>query len=180
MHRKILLTSFQTWLPHQVSNSSDDLLGEISQIEELSSALTFLRKLPVNISQASSSVIGKIQELQPKAIICCGMAESRTKLTVESCATDGEAVIKTSVNLEKLVAKLAECEISHDAGKFVCEGLYYQVLKYLQERQDNNCCLFLHVPILTPDNTPSIVADFRLIIQRVNRRMKDKVMGNTL
>ncbi len=179
MQRKILLTSFQTWLPHQVSNSSDDLLAEISQIEELSPTLTFLRKLPVDVSEASSSVIAKIKELQPKAIICCGMAESRTKLTVESGATCGEALIKTSVNLDKLVDKLAGCEISHDAGKFVCEGLYYEVLKYLQESNDNTCCIFLHVPLLTPDNSPSIVADFRLIIQRVNRRMNLAVMSSS-
>lgn len=179
MQRKILLTSFQTWLPHQVSNSSDDLLAEISQIDELSSVLTFLRKLPVDVSEASSSVIAKIKELQPKAIICCGMAESRTKLTVESCATCEDTLIKTSVNLDKLVDKLAGCEISHDAGKFVCEGLYYEVLKYLQERNDNTCCIFLHVPLLTPDNSPSIVADFRLIIQRVNRRMNLAVIPSS-
>jgi pyroglutamyl-peptidase len=168
MPQKILLTSFQTWLPHQVSNSSDDLLGEISQIEKLSPQLIFLRKLPVNVSEASSRVIAKIKQLQTKAIICCGMAENRTKLTVESCATCGETLIKTSVNLEQVVTKLTECEISHDAGKFVCEGLYYEVLKYLQDHKNNTPCIFVHVPVLTPDNTPSIVADFRLIIQRVS------------
>jgi pyroglutamyl-peptidase len=166
MSQKILLTSFQTWLPHQHSNSSDDLLGEISQIEELSPFLSLLRKLPVNVSEASSSVIAKIKELQPKAIICCGMAESRTQLTVESCASCGENFLKTSVNLEKLVAKLGNCEISHDAGKFVCEGLYYEVLKYLQEKPDKPACIFVHIPVLTPDNLSSILADFRLIIQK--------------
>ena len=30
MADKILLTSFDTWLPYQKSNSSDDLLNEIS------------------------------------------------------------------------------------------------------------------------------------------------------
>jgi len=206
MNRKILLTSFQTWLPHQTSNSSDDLLGEIAQMDALSTSLTLLRQLPVNVPEASSRVIAKIEELQPDGIICCGMAESRTKLTVESCATCGYAsyrgslysyclyicrilrlkglqdflqcllaistqpdsrLIKSSVDLEKLVAGLAGTEISHDAGKFVCEGLYYQVLKYLRERKLNISCIFVHVPVLTQDNSLSIVADFQLIIEKM-------------
>jgi len=165
MTTKILLTSFATWLPHQKSNSSDDLLIEIAKLE--SPSLTFVRQLPVDVFKASRLVIDKIAELQPDSIICCGMAESRTKLTVESCATCGDVLINTWVDLEKLVAEAAEIEISHDAGKFVCEGLYYEVLKYLQERNLNTHCIFVHVPVLTQDNFPGIVADFHRIIQKM-------------
>lgn len=178
MNPKILLTSFQTWLPHQSSNASDDLLESIAKLN-ISPALTFLRQLPVDVSLAASRVISKIEELQPKAIICCGMAESRQVLTVESCAC-GEALdykglfsspnqplINTSVDLEKLVEGLSATEISHDAGKFVCEGLYYEVLKYLGKR--NFYCIFVHVPVLTPENLPNILADFQVIIQRIAR-----------
>jgi pyroglutamyl-peptidase len=70
-------------------------------------------------------------------------------------------------DLEKLVAGLAGTEISHDAGKFVCEGLYYQVLKYLREHKLNISCIFVHVPVLTQDNSLSIVADFQLIIEKM-------------
>jgi len=95
------------------------------------------------------------------------MAECRTKLTVESCATCNDDLLKTSVSLDKLVAELASTEISHDAGKFVCEGLYYEVLSYLRSRNLHTCCIFVHVPVLTPENLPAIVADFRLIIENV-------------
>ncbi len=167
MNVKILLTSFQTWLPHQSSNASDDLLKAISTLNILP-ALTFLRQLPVDVSEAASQVISKIEELQPEAIICCGMAESSQVLTVESCAC-GEAIdYKTSVDLEKLVVGLSVTEISHDAGKFVCEGLYYEVLKYLGSKR-NVYCIFVHVPILTPENLPKILADFQVIIQRIAR-----------
>ena len=165
MTTKILLTSFATWLPHQKSNSSDDLLIEIAKLE--SPSLRFVRQLPVDVFKASRLVIDKIAELQPDSIICCGMAESRTKLTVESCATCGDVLINTWVDLEKLVAEAAEIEISHDAGKFVCEGLYYEVLKYLQERNLSTHCIFVHVPVLTQDNLPGIVADFHRIIQKM-------------
>jgi len=165
MNKKILLTSFQTWLPHQKSNASDDLLELVAK-QQFSTSLTFLRQLPVDVSAAASRVISKIEELQPKAIICCGMAECRQILTVESCAC-GEALdYKTSVDLEKLVAGLSVTEISHDAGKFVCEGLYYEVLKYLS-CQLNIPCIFVHVPLLTAENLPSILADFLVIIERI-------------
>ncbi|NEQ23049.1 MAG: peptidase C15 [Microcoleus sp. SIO2G3] len=176
MNGKILLTSFQTWLPHQRSNASDDLLEEIAQLNSLSPSLTFLRQLPVDVPKASRRVIDKIEELQPDVIICCGMAECRTTLTVESCATCNDDLLKTSVSLEKLVAELVGTEISHDAGKFVCEGLYYEVLSYLRSHNLNTCCIFVHVPVLTPENLPVIVADFRLIIEKV----ADFAYGNSI
>ncbi|EGJ29533.1 MULTISPECIES: pyrrolidone-carboxylate peptidase [Moorena] len=167
MNKKILLTSFQTWLPDQVSNSSDDLLGKIAQTNDLSASLTFLRQLPVDIAEASAQVIATIDQIQPDGIICCGMASKRHKLTVESCATREDACLQTPVNLEQLIAALSGCEISHDAGKFVCEGLYYEVLKYLGEHHLNTSCIFVHVPVLNPENLPGILADFRIILEQM-------------
>ncbi|MGQ4648292.1 pyroglutamyl-peptidase I family protein [Lyngbya aestuarii] len=167
MNTKILLTSFDTWLPHQVSNSSDDLLEEIVQFNSGSFSLIFLRKLTVDILEASTKVISTIEELQPDIIICCGMAEKRSNLTVESCATCQDSLLTTTVDLEGLVAGLAQTKISHDTGKFVCEGLYFQVLKYLVEYHHNKCCIFVHVPVLTSANLACIQSDFQLIIERL-------------
>ncbi|MEG4113054.1 MULTISPECIES: pyroglutamyl-peptidase I family protein [unclassified Microcoleus] len=167
MTAKILLTSFDTWLPHQESNSSDDLLAKISQIKSLPDSLTFLRKLPVDFQLAPNLAIAQINQLQPDTIICCGMAESRQKLTVESCACCESDIMKTTVNLEPLLADLAATEISHEAGKFVCEALYYAVLKHLADSLLSTKCIFVHVPILTEENADKIVADFLLILTRV-------------
>ena len=167
MNAKILLTSFDTWLPHQKSNSSDDLLAKISQIQSLPDSLTFLRKLPVDFQLAPNLAIAQINQLQPDTIICCGMAESRQKLTVESCACCDSDILKTAVNLEPLVADLAATEISHEAGKFVCEALYYAVLKHICDAQIAAKCIFVHVPILTPDNADKMVADFLLVMRRL-------------
>ncbi|MEG3937750.1 MULTISPECIES: pyroglutamyl-peptidase I family protein [unclassified Microcoleus] len=167
MNTKILLTSFDTWRSHQQSNSSDDLLANISQIQSLPDSLTFLRKLPVDSQLAANLAIAQINQLQPDIIICCGMAESREKLTVESCACCDTDILKTTVNLEALVADLAVTEISHEAGKYVCEDLYYAVLKHIHDSQIPTQCIFVHVPILTPDNTDKIVADFLSIVNRL-------------
>ena len=167
MTAKFLLTSFDTWLPHQKSNSSDDLLAKVSEIQSLPYSLNFLRKLPVDAELAPSLAIAKINQIQPETIICCGMAESRQKLTVESCACCDTDILKTKVNLEPLVADLATTEISHEAGKYVCEALYYAILKHLGDSKLSTKCLFVHVPILTPDNTDKIVGDFLSIVNRL-------------
>jgi pyroglutamyl-peptidase len=174
MTAKFLLTSFDTWLPHQKSNSSDDLLAKISLDKSLPYSLTFLRKLPVDFELAPSLTIAQIKKLQPDAIICCGMAESREKLTIESCACCDRDILKTAVNLEQLVTDLSTAEISHDAGKFVCEALYYGVLKHICDSQIATKCIFVHLPILTPENTDNIVSDFLLIMRSLARSTSDR------
>ncbi|CEJ43142.1 C15 family peptidase [Umezakia ovalisporum] len=167
MAKRILLTSFDTWLRDQQSNSANDLLLEVSKLGALPHDLKFLRSLPVNVDLASCQVIQKIVELQPDYIICCGMAASRTKLSLEAIASRGESILHTSINLEKLVAGATAIEISHDSGKFVCEGLYYSVLDYLYHNQLPSQCIFAHIPVLNPENLPLILADFLLIIDNL-------------
>ena len=164
MSKKILFTSFTTWLSHQKSNSSDDLLQEIQIAGDRNS---FLRQLPVDIELASKSVISKIAELQPDIIICCGMAESRSQLTIEAKASDRDDILNTQVDLLSLIAGIDGIEISYDAGKFVCEGLYYSVLKHLQTSPLSTHCIFAHIPILSPDNLTVVKNSFLTVVQRL-------------
>ncbi|MBD2604501.1 peptidase C15 [Scytonema hofmannii FACHB-248] len=167
MKKRILLTSFDIWLPHQQSNSSDDLLIEVGKLNSLAYNLTFLRQLPVDVQLASSQVKAKIQVVQPNYIILCGMAESRKQLSVEKIASYAENILQTTVDLEQLVAEANTIEISHDCGKFVCEALYYSVLDYLREQQLTIGCIFVHVPVLTQENLEGIFADFLLIVDKL-------------
>lgn len=163
----ILLTSFQTWLPHQKSNSSDDLLAEVAKLESFPHSLTFWRHLPVDISQASERAIAKINELQPDIIICCGMAESRRQLSVESNASQGDTVLHNPVDFDRLLDSSIGTTISHNAGKFVCEGLYYSVLNHLQKNDLKKHGLFIHVPVLTRNNIAEVLTDVELIMHRL-------------
>ncbi|MDJ0736864.1 MAG: peptidase C15 [Nostocaceae cyanobacterium] len=167
MMQRFLLTSFKTWLPEQVSNSSDDLLIEVSKVNYISGDLTFVRQLPVDVELASNRVLQKIESVQPDVIVCCGMAATRPYLSIESCASGAETVLYTKVDLKKLLLDIGTVEVSHDCGKFVCEGLYYSVLDYLQQKQLPTVCIFVHVPILTSANLPTVVADFLLIIDKL-------------
>lgn len=169
---KILLTSFQTWLPHQVTNSSDDLLDHLEKQTFKQLFPTFLRQLPVDISLASQQAIAAINDIQPQVVICCGMAESRQQLTLESHARGQKDKLYTTINLEKLVLKLSNTSISYDAGKFVCEGLYYQVLHHLRNSHPNSHGLFVHVPVLTEINLYHIINDCNLILEELRKVVK--------
>ena len=166
----ILLTSFTTWLFHQKSNAADDLLEMLAQ-QNNKYLYHYLRKLPVETTAASEIAISKIQELKPSAVICCGMAESRYNLTIESNARCDLDRLQTSVDLATLVSQLSNTYISHDAGQFVCEGLYYQVLRYLRSNDLLIPCIFVHVPVLTSENTETILQDFMFIVQNMNSQI---------
>ena len=170
MPNKLLLTSFQTWLPHQKSNSSDDLLEAMARSVDLD-RFTLLRKLPVDTKTAAERVIEKIKAIQPKGVVCCGMAESRSQLTVESNATCDRDCRFTRLDLTELITRTSNTKISHDAGKFVCEGLYYQILSYLETNNLDIFCVFVHVPRFEIDNLEAIERDFRAIINFIDAKV---------
>ncbi|HIK06742.1 MAG TPA: peptidase C15 [Trichormus sp. M33_DOE_039] len=167
MKKRILLTSFDTWLENQPSNSSDDLLLEVTKLDLLPYDLNFLRLLPVDIELASVRVMAKIQEYQPDYVVCCGMAASRQKLSVELGARCGESFLQTTIDVKELVSGAKATDISDDCGKFVCEGLYYSVLDYLEQNKLTAHCIFVHVPVLNPENLIEILTDFLLIINNL-------------
>ncbi|TRU65993.1 MAG: peptidase C15 [Microcystis aeruginosa Ma_QC_Ch_20071001_M135] len=142
----ILLTSFAPWLCHHCSNSSDDLLVSIQ--DNYAKKLLFLRQ----------RVIKAIQDKKPDFVICCGMAESRYRLSLESQARSSTKKLFTPIPLKDFVKELAYTYISDNAGQFVCEELYFQVLKHHPR------ALFVHVPLLTDKNFAIIQRDFQKII----------------
>ncbi|KAM3113871.1 pyroglutamyl-peptidase I family protein [Phormidesmis sp. 146-33] len=184
MNCKILATSFATWKAHHVSNSSDDLLGAISSnypqgvapryLQEvapvhLSNSNTYLlRKVTVDFELAPRQVISMIDLLKPEILICCGMAENRDNLTVESNGKSQTEILETKIDLNHLTEGTIATQISHDAGNFVCNHLYYSVLKYLQNRDFKCQCIFVHVPVLNGRNFRTIVEDFLMIVDRLN------------
>jgi len=159
---KILLTSFTIWLDHHRSNSSDDLIEMV--LDRAPTNCHFLRQLPVDFELAPKIAIAKINEIQPDIIIWCGMAESRQKLSIESNGKFQSEILRSSFDLEQLMESTTITEISHDAGNFVCNYLYYQVLKHCDQQ-----CLFVHVPVLTSENQDAIVEDFLSILERVTK-----------
>ncbi|QKD81173.1 peptidase C15 [Thermoleptolyngbya sichuanensis A183] len=174
MTRKILLTSFTTWKLEQPSNSSDDLLADLLQCDlDFLDSLHVLRRLPVDFEQAPKLAIAHIQQIQPDLVVCCGMAETRDRLTLEVQAVQGDSqsdlhgnrILKTSLDLPRLAADLPHTDLSYDAGRFVCNALYFSLLEHAQTTQ--RPCLFVHIPVLTPANRLPILQDFCQVLHRL-------------
>ncbi|MBG1245046.1 hypothetical protein [Nostoc sp. NZL] len=89
MKKRILLISFDNWRKYQQSNSSDDLLFEVTKLDLIPDDLSFLRQLTVDVQLASTQVMKKSMQcnaIKPDYIVCCGMAARRTQLSVEAVA----------------------------------------------------------------------------------------------
>jgi pyroglutamyl-peptidase len=136
----------------------------MAQDPALASSLAILRQLPVNLPIARSLTIYKWQQQRPALLICCGMAESRAQLSLEAQGVWGESVLKTSLNVEKITASLAQTVISHNAGRFVCNSLYHAMLNYLKSYPAYKT-LFVHVPLLTNQNRQEVVTEFRRLLE---------------
>ncbi|MBE9071020.1 peptidase C15, partial [Leptolyngbya cf. ectocarpi LEGE 11479] len=117
MTAPILITSFRPWKANQGLNSSDVLLDQV--MAKLPSHAMFLRYLPVNFDLAPIRVISAIVQYRPKVVVCCGMAETRKRLTVEQWGTYKEQRLATPINLQTLVDNTIHTSISEDAGNFV-------------------------------------------------------------
>jgi pyroglutamyl-peptidase len=161
----MLLTSFRTWLADQRSNSSDDLLELV--VDRLPKGTALLRRLPVHAARAARRVAAADARHGPDVIVLCGMAARRRKLNVELRARRGRRELRTAVDVPGLVRGLRFTRVSRDAGRFVCEALYYRTLDLLRRRAMPAGCIFVHVPVLTAGNRGRIVADFLRLLQRL-------------
>jgi len=174
MLKKILLTSFDVWQPDQISNASDDLVQEVLERHLMPENVQVLRKIPVDFQLAPERVIAAMKQLTPDVVLCCGVGATRQKLNLESGATQTGQRLQTTLDLEQLSAGLPIAEISHDAGDFVCNGLYYALLEHLYE-SDSIEALFLHVPVLAPETIDPIVLDFVSLLQRLGMPAQKRV-----
>ncbi|MGD1903842.1 MAG: peptidase C15 [Geitlerinemataceae cyanobacterium] len=172
----LLITTFTTWMPHQRSNSADDLVelaiargdldlrldreSDAGCPEQPGARTRLLRHLPVENAAASQRVREAIWKFQPAVVLCCGMAESRSRLNLERRAhLDGHAR-QTRFEVARWCDRLVATDVSDDAGQFVCNYLYFQMLG-----EPEVAALFLHVPLLTPENRDAFARDFAAIAQ---------------
>lgn len=166
MTHSLLITSFDTWLPHQKSNASDDLLLTLEAQGALPLGSRVLHRLPVCVDRAFAQICAAIATEPTDIIVCCGMAEQRSRLNFELRATDSLREHWTSFSWAgwySLRNRWQQAEISYDAGRFVCNGLYARVLSQ-GHVLGNPQSLFVHVPPLRPHNQAGVVSDFRLML----------------
>ena len=172
----VLVTGFEPFGKHEVNPSQ--LLAE-----ELGGVV-----LPVSYARAAQALRDAIKERDPDAIICFGLADDREAISVERFAhnldeastTDNDAAngsgaeidaagplaFRSTLPVDAIVAALRDAnlpaEVSRDAGGFLCNHVFYVLMRDLRESQIGG---FVHVPPLEVVPQEQLVRAARVIVE---------------
>ena len=162
---KLLITAFQPF-DNRETNVSKEVVDKLD-----TSNMPFIiikQTLPVSLVSSFLAIKKTIEEEKPDVILLCGEAISRRKISLELEAknyvgrsidpldeirTPNHQVIENGPSkitsifpisyLQNLLfTNLVQSQISTDAGSYICNALYYQVMYYYPKIS----CLFIHFP----------------------------------
>ena len=153
---KVLMTCFKPF-NHQQMNYSYEVLKYIDNVDKV--------VLDVVYNECYNQLKNNYNLDEYDIIIALGEARSRTVLSIEKQAVNisscslpdnlgnikkdeliingGNDILKTKLDYNKLAIYAS---ISDDAGKFVCNNLYYHLLNEYEEKS-----LFIHIPNCNDD-----------------------------
>ena len=169
---KILVSGFKPFLG-EVINPSEILSVQLSEkFSEVQSVI-----LPVEFEKSFLVLNDSVEKEKPDFLIMLGQASGRKKISLEKIALNwnqtkdsdeagvqpqtgsiienSELALMTTFpvdnTFEKLKAYSSILEISFSAGTYVCNELYYRVLKNMDPLQVKS--VFIHLPLI-PEQVP--------------------------
>jgi pyroglutamyl-peptidase len=160
-------------------------------------AIVAARLMPCAYGVCVDEFIAEYARLSPCAVLLTGQAARRGAVCVErvarnsasATARDNRAVVGTiAPGNPGLLATKAPTEaiarairdtgvaarVSPDAGDFVCNHLYYGVLRHLAARSQTTAAVFIHLPA-TPQQSPPTASARRLPTIEAVRALKTAV-----
>ena len=168
----ILLTGFEPWGEHR-ENPSGVVAAALDG-----------HVLPVDFAQAARGLKRLIAGTRPDAVLMLGLAAGRTEISLEAVALNvdprdaGEAgrrwrrpvrrrgpiAIEARLPLDRILRRLRAARmpaaISHHAGTFVCNHLFYEGLATF-----DGPCGFVHVPPFTVLSRRRQISAIRTILR---------------
>ena len=131
-------------------------------------------ELPVVYGQAAAHLLTLVKEIRPDCVLSVGQAAGRTGFSLESTAVNrrgasapdnagnrysGEVIEKGApaslpahLPLEELLAALQKSEIpaniSPSAGTYVCNDLFYSLMRYIETEAPSLLGGFIHIPAI--------------------------------
>ncbi|EHK8983229.1 pyroglutamyl-peptidase I [Vibrio vulnificus] len=181
MH-KILVTGFEPFSGESL-NPSLELVKVLTQKERTNIEIIGCQ-VPVVRHQSISTVIEAIEQHEPELVFMIGQAAGRAAITPERVAINlddyriednaghqpvdepiiatGPAAYFSTLPVKAITHTLQQagipCQLSHSAGTFVCNHLFYGIQHYLQARPIRSG--FIHIPLLpeqaSASNQPSM------------------------
>lgn len=172
LNQPILVTGFEPFGSHQHNTS----LGIVESLGAAHDPRLSCRVLPTSFRRAGELIESWTETEKPAAVVMLGLAASAAALRLERFATnrddsesvdnDGElrtnvAILKaapevyaSTLPLERMAAAVRSLgtpvEFSLNAGRFVCNHVFYRARHAIELRNLRLPCGFLHVPATPP------------------------------
>jgi len=164
--RRVLVTGFEPFDGGTVNPSQ--------QLVEALEGDVLKAVLPVSYARAADALRRALEEAKPEVVICFGQADGRTGIAVERFAhnldeatsTDndeapgsgtaidaaGPAAYPSTLPVDEIVTALRADGIpaapSRDAGGFLCNHVFYVLMRALEQGGTGALGGFVHVPLL--------------------------------
>lgn len=166
---KILISAFKPFNNETINPSlliADELINQFKKHQ--------IKVLHLNVEYNNDSVklIKEIQNFHPDYVICLGQAGGRSKVSLEYFALNmqsasikdnnevfishneiipnGKEAYKSNIDLIDVVKHIDNeyLTISYNAGTFICNEIYYNALKYIDDNKLDTKCVFIHIPFI--------------------------------
>ena len=189
---RILVTAFEPWGEHRVNTSQVAVEGLDGQVVD--GSLLRVRHLPVEWDEAPRQLLSEIADFEPHGIVGFGMrqgpewhvellARNRDVRDGEEMIIDVDAprILPTGLPAAQILAKLLDARLeakpSEDAGSFLCNHLFFWMMKAVEEAAAPPISGFVHVPAPVfpdgsdrtgePRNAPMLQEGARLVLEAV-------------
>ncbi|MBO0995030.1 pyroglutamyl-peptidase I [Bacillus sp. SD088] len=191
MVKKVLLTGFDpfgTDVINPASEAMKQLNGLILDDLELIAV-----EVPTVFHTSREVAVQAIEFFQPDVVICVGQAGGRSQITPERIAINladariadnegqqpidepiienGPTAYWSTLPVKRIVKQMQKmgipASVSHTAGTFVCNHLFYGVMHYLHEHAPHIRGGFIHIPFIPKQtvDTSAPSMSLNLIIQ---------------
>ena len=185
MRTRVLVTGFEPFAGSPV-NPSQRLVEELAARPpagvELASAV-----LPVAYERAAGELRAAVCAAEPDVVVCFGQADGRAGISVERFAlnlddaanvdddgtssgapvdAEGPAAYRSTLPVDEIVTALRAAGIpaaaSRDAGGFLCNHVFYALMRALELERPEAIGGFVHVPLLPEQALETTVASMPL------------------
>ncbi|GAB5560551.1 MAG: pyroglutamyl-peptidase I [Synoicihabitans sp.] len=173
MSRRVLITGFGPF--GNVTQNPAAAIAESLHGRRLRGRTLVGRILPVEFTHGPRELRRLIRETEPELVVCLGVAASRQHITPERVAinlvdapipdnagaqpvdcrisANGAGAYFSTLPIKSIVEELSErgapVKLSSSAGEFVCNHIFYHLMKALRRTKGIRGG-FIHVPLPTP------------------------------
>ncbi|WP_418319313.1 pyroglutamyl-peptidase I [Piscinibacter sakaiensis] len=178
----VLLTGFEPFGGDRRNPSIE--LARSFDGDEIAGLRIVARQLPCRFADAGEQLAAAVDALQPRLVLAMGLAAGRAELSFERVAInlvdariadnggaqpvdepvcgDGPAAYFSTLPIKRMVAAVRRAgiaaSVSHSAGTFVCNQVFYLLQHHLQRAAPAVPGGFLHLPLLAEQAAERLAA----------------------